>query len=113
MIEKWKDKKVNDKVVVRQNSAANFDVKSRNGRGFDHLLHKYLSLSSSELSSGGGFSSSESSETVYMLKSRSSCYGMQWPKPIRTCFFGQNPQLEKPKHKNSFVKTKSKALENL
>ncbi|XP_059457163.1 protein BIG GRAIN 1-like A [Corylus avellana] len=110
MIEKWMDKKVNDKVVVRRSSAADFDRKSRNDRGFDHLLQKYSSSSSSESSSGGGFSSSESSESVYTLKSRSSCYGMQRPKPIRTSFSGQNPQPEKPKHENSFVKTKSRAL---
>jgi len=109
MIEKWMDKKVNEKVVVRRNSTAYFDRKSLNDRGFHRLLQN-SSSSSSESSSGGGFSSSESSESVYALKSRSSCYGMQRPKPIRTSFSGQNPQSEKPKHENGFVKTKSKAL---
>jgi len=83
--------------------------KSRNDCDF-HLLLKNSSSSSSESSSGGGFSSSESSKSVYALKSRSSCYDMQWPKPIRTSFSSQNHQSEKPKHENGFVKTKSKAL---
>lgn len=110
MIEKWMDKKVNEKVVVRRNSTADIGRKSRNDLGFDHLLQKNSSSSSSDSSSGGGFSSSESSESVYALKSRSSCYGVQRPKPIRTSFSGQNPQSEKPKHESGFVKTKSKAL---
>ncbi|KAF5466396.1 hypothetical protein F2P56_016322 [Juglans regia] len=121
MIEKWMDKKVNEKVSVRRNSTADFERKSRDDRRF---ILQNSSSSSSESSSGGGFSSSES-ESVYAPKSRSSCYSMQRPKPIRTSV-SQKPQLEKfgggsgershsastqkPKHENGFVKTKSKAL---
>lgn len=121
MIEKWMDKKASEKVVVRRNSTADLERKSRNDRG---LMLQNSSSSSSESSSGGGFSSSES-ESFYASKSRSSCYSMQRPKPIRTSF-SQKPQLEKfgggygersypastqkPKHENGFVKTKSKAL---
>lgn len=121
MIEKWMDKKVKEKVVVRRNSEADFDRKSRDTRG---LMLQNSSSSSSESSSGGGFSSSES-ESLYAVKSGSSCYGMQRPKPIRTSV-SQNPQSEKfgggysersysastqkPKHENGFVKTKSRAL---
>ncbi|KAA0059409.1 hypothetical protein IC582_002695 [Cucumis melo] len=114
MIEKWMEKKVCEKVVVRRTSMADFDRKARNvrDRDFNHKLMN-SSSSSSESSSGGGFSSSES-------ETRSSSYTMQRPRPIRT----EKPQFEgtygdgikvsipnqKPKHENSFVKTKSKAL---
>lgn len=125
MIEKWMEKKVTEKVVVRRNSsvADEFDRKSRHHRDF-MLLNS--SSSSSDSSCGGGFSSSES-ESFQGTKSRSSssnsCYTMQRPKPIRTSVC-ENPQLhgyggyernhsvpkQKPKHENGFVKTKSKAL---
>lgn len=120
MIEKWMEKKVSEKVVVRRSSMADFDRKARNvrdrdrdrDRGFKKLMNSNSSSSSSESSCGGGFSSSES-------ESRSSSYTMLRPRPIRT----EKPQFDghgdaikvsvpnqKPKHENGFVKTKSKAL---
>lgn len=120
LIEKWMEKKVSEKVVVRRSSVADFDRKSR------HHHHREIALlnsssSSSESSSGGGFSSSESES-------------LQRPKPIRTSVSAL-PALEKPqfegysrygkyinnsapikhqikpsKHESGFVKTKSKAL---
>ncbi|CAK9310599.1 unnamed protein product [Citrullus colocynthis] len=112
MIEKWMEKKVSEKVVVRRTSMADFDRKARNVRDRDFKKLMNSSSSSSESSSGGGFSSSES-------ETRSSSYTTQRPRPIRT----EKPQFEgygdgikvsiptqKPKHENGFVKTKSKAL---
>lgn len=118
MIEKWMEKKVSEKVVVRRSSVADYDRKSRHNRGIA-LLNS--SSSSSESSSGGGFSSSESES-------------LQMPKPIRTSVSApekistsEKPQFDgysryqynsapnkhqKPssKHESGFVKTKSKAL---
>ncbi|KAG7013996.1 Protein BIG GRAIN 1-like A, partial [Cucurbita argyrosperma subsp. argyrosperma] len=99
MIEKWMEKKVSEKVVVRRSSMVDFDRKARNVRDRDFKKLMNSSSSSSESSSGGGFSSSES-------ETRSSPYTMQRPRPIRT----EKPQFEKPKNENGFVKTKSKAL---
>ncbi|XP_038896283.1 protein BIG GRAIN 1-like B [Benincasa hispida] len=112
MIEKWMEKKVSEKVVVRRTSMADFDRKARNVRDRDFKKLMNSSSSSSDSSSGGGFSSSES-------ETRSSSYTMQRPRPIRT----EKPHFEgygdgikvsipnqKPKHESSFVKTKSKAL---
>ena len=123
MIEKWMEKKVSEKVVVRKSSMADFDRKARNVRDRDNRDRRDLrdrdfkklmnsSSSSSESSSGGGFSSSES-------ESRSSSYTMHRPRPIRTEkaeFDGHSDEIkfsipnQKPKHENGFVKTKSKAL---
>lgn len=102
MVEKWMEKKVTDKVVVRRNSVHGPDFTLMNS-----------SSSSSDSSCGGGFSSSES-ESFRGSRSRSSI-SQQRPKPIRTSVSGrpENPEFEKkqkPKHENSFVKTKSKAL---
>ncbi|PON96218.1 SKI/DACH domain protein [Trema orientale] len=132
MIEKWMDKKVSEKVVVRRNSVADFDRKARHHHRDIMLLNS--SSSSSESSCGGGFSSSES-DSFRGSKSRSSssCYSIQKPKPIRTSVSAPKPQptlfydnqhhhqdrydqsysapkAQKPKHENGFVKTKSKAL---
>jgi hypothetical protein len=46
MIEKWMDKKVSDKVVVRRNSEEDFNRKSRKDRIFNHLLQNLYSSSS-------------------------------------------------------------------
>lgn len=124
LIEKWMEKKVSEKVVVRRKSTPDFERKSRSDR--DSLFLK-SSSSSSDSSSGGGFSSSEA-ESVYGAPSR--------PKPIRTSVsalpaekfskhekqrdaFGNQYQQhdnvyvqsqQKPKHEGGFVKTKSRAL---
>ncbi|KAL5579531.1 hypothetical protein UlMin_011973 [Ulmus minor] len=117
LLEKWVEKKVSEKVVVRRSSPVDFvDRKSR-----QHLLNS-SSTSSTESSSGGGFSSSES-DSLPGSKSSFSCYSIQKPKPIRTSVSNQQPSekpqhhhhynsvpKQKSKHENSFVKTKSKAL---
>ncbi|XP_062087779.1 protein BIG GRAIN 1-like B [Humulus lupulus] len=138
MIEKWMEKKVSEKVVVRRNSVADFDLKSTNHHHHRDIMLLNSSSSSSESSCGGGFSSSESESFRTGSKSRSSssCYSIQKPKPIRTSvsapksnqpglFYDNHHQdryeqsynggsapksTQKPKHENGFVKTKSKAL---
>ncbi|KVH92896.1 protein BIG GRAIN 1-like B [Cynara cardunculus var. scolymus] len=120
LIEKWMDKEVCEKVVVRRRSAADFKKSSQQREGDSLYFHS--SSSSSDSSCGGGFSSSEA-ESVYGTSSR--------PKPIHTGTdrheeynrrgkqrntYGQNYQLEvedlqsKPKHEGKFVKTKSRAM---
>ncbi|XP_057504426.1 protein BIG GRAIN 1-like B [Actinidia eriantha] len=108
IIDKWMEKKVSEKVVVRRKSAADLERKSRNGRDSMFLNS---SSSSSDSSSGGGFSSSEAESVLYAHK----------PKPIRTSVSRDAEKLnhhgsahntfdKKPKSENSFVKTKSKAM---
>ena len=118
MIEKWMEKKVSEKVVVRRKSVVDFERRPRNDR--DSFLNS--TSSSSDSSSGGGFSSSEA-ESV-----RSSVF--QRPKPIRTStsvppdsnhhhhnrlmfndyHVGNCIAPPKPKNEGGFVKTKSRAL---
>ncbi|XP_059642307.1 protein BIG GRAIN 1-like B [Cornus florida] len=88
MIEKWMDKKkVSEKLVLRRNSAPEFERKRRDhhggGRGESWFLNS--SSSSSDSSSGGGFSSSEA-ESVYGHPARSSAGGgvAHRLSPIRT-----------------------------
>uniref|UniRef100_F6HXY5 Protein BIG GRAIN 1-like B n=1 Tax=Vitis vinifera TaxID=29760 RepID=F6HXY5_VITVI len=83
MIEKWMEKKVSEKVVVRRKSMADFERRSRNDR--DSFFLNSTS-SSSDSSSGGGFSSSEAESVRNYIAS------------------------QKPKHEGGFVKTKSRAL---
>lgn len=118
LIEKWMDKEVCEKVVVRRRSAAYFKRSSQQREG--DSLYFNSSSSSSDSSCGGGFSSSEA-ESVYGASSR--------PDLIRTGTnrideyntsekqrntYGQKYQLEdlqsKPKHEGKFVKTKSRAM---
>uniref|UniRef100_A0A6P3YQA2 protein BIG GRAIN 1-like A isoform X1 n=1 Tax=Ziziphus jujuba TaxID=326968 RepID=A0A6P3YQA2_ZIZJJ len=110
MIEKWMEKKVTEKVVVRRNSVHNHDFMLLN--------------SSSSSSDSSGFSSSES-ESKSRSSSSCSSYGsimQQRPKPIRTSVSGpelekyarsydhNSGQKQKQKNENGFMKTKSKAL---
>ena len=118
MIEKWMEKKVSEKVVVRRKSVADFERRPPNDR--DSFLN--TTSSSSDSSSGGGFSSLEA-ESV-----RSSSF--QRPKPIRTStsvppdsnhhqhnrlmfndyHVGNCIAPPKPKNEGGFMKTKSRAL---
>ncbi|CAI9753737.1 unnamed protein product [Fraxinus pennsylvanica] len=124
MIEKWMEKKVSEKVVVGRKSMADFDRKSRKDSGnIGNSLFLNSSSSSSDSSSGGGFSSSEA-ESVHVVSSNTSCYGLQKPKPIRTSVtasekekvrkydkvFDDNTCHQKHKNGGGFMKTKSKAL---
>ena len=94
LIEKWMEKKVSEKVVVRRNSIADFDRKfthqhHRDNNSSNNIMLLNSSSCSSESSCGGGFSSSESDSFRTGSKSRSSssttsCYSIQRPKPIRT-----------------------------
>lgn len=115
LIEKWMEKKVSEKVVVRRKSAADFERKSRGS------MFLNSSSSSSDSSSGGGFSSSEAESTVFAHHK---------PKPIRTSVSAEPKKLinhigredihmfdsfpdtfeQKAKQQNGFVKTKSKAM---
>ncbi|KAA8540251.1 hypothetical protein F0562_024186 [Nyssa sinensis] len=121
MIDKWTEKKVSEKVVLRRKSVADLERKARNDR--DSVLLN-SSSSSSDSSCGGGFSSSET-ESVYGVSSnRSSAFTTHWPKPIRTSVSVQPENFnkherefkknyvseQKPKHEGGFVKTKSRAL---
>ncbi|KAJ4950777.1 hypothetical protein NE237_027609 [Protea cynaroides] len=121
LIEKWMEKKVSEKVVVRRKSSTpDFDFNPPKLRNDRNCLLFHSTSSSSESSCGGGFSSSEA-ESVYGTRSRSS--GL---KPIRTavpvrsekppCYEEKQrkckdsePQ-QKPKHESGFTKTKSRAL---
>ncbi|KAL4589271.1 hypothetical protein LXL04_002177 [Taraxacum kok-saghyz] len=114
LVEKWIDKEVCEKVVVRRKSGVDFRRNERDSLYFNS------SSSSSDSSCGGGFSSSEA-DSVYGVSSR--------PKPIRTSTnrhdeystrekqrntYGQKYQIEdyqsKPKHEGKFVRTKSRAM---
>ncbi|CAA2979178.1 Hypothetical predicted protein [Olea europaea subsp. europaea] len=123
MIEKWMEKKVSEKEVVRRKSTADFDSKSRYDSGnTGNSLYLNSSSSSSDSSSGGRFSSSEA-ESVHVVSSNTSCYGLQKPKPIRTSVtasekekiskydkvFDDNTCHQKHKNEGGFMKTKSKA----
>ncbi|XP_022853193.1 protein BIG GRAIN 1-like A [Olea europaea var. sylvestris] len=124
MIEKWMEKKVSEKAVDRRKSMVDFDRKSRKESGnIGNSLFLKSSSSSSDSSCGGGFSSSEA-ESVHVVSSRTSCYGLQRPKPIRTSVmasekekigkydkvFDDNTCHQKHKNEGGFMKTKSKAL---
>lgn len=101
LIEKWMEKKVSEKVVVRRNSVAlDSDRKSRHhhrdNNNSNNVMLLNSSSSSSESSSGGGFSSSESDSfrtSGSKSRSSSSCYSMQRPKPIRTSVSAAKPTL--------------------
>ncbi|XP_058227275.1 protein BIG GRAIN 1-like A [Rhododendron vialii] len=127
LIEKWMEKKVSEKVVVRRKSTADLERKSRGGHSqFPNSSSTSVFLnsssSSSDSSSGGGFSSSEAESTVFANHK---------PKPIRTSVWAEPKKLinlngmdhdihmfdtfpdvneQKPKQQNGFVKTKSKAM---
>ncbi|KAL2493300.1 hypothetical protein Adt_28928 [Abeliophyllum distichum] len=117
MIEKWMEKKVSEKVVVRRKSMADFERKSRKDSPTigNSSLFLNSSSSSSDSSCGGGFSSSEA-ESVHVVSSRTSCYGLQMPKPIRTNVTNKHADkvfddiTQKQKNEGGFMKTKSKAL---
>lgn len=132
LIEKWMEKKVSEKVVVRRKFPADFDRKLQNDRNA-MLLN---SSSTSSDSSCGGFSSSESESVHGARSTRSSDFTQQRPKPVRTAvpIRSEKPlhceqqlqrklhvcdthhqernsiPLQKPKHEGGFVKTKSRAL---
>ncbi|KAK2965600.1 hypothetical protein RJ640_008441 [Escallonia rubra] len=116
LIEKWMEKKVTEKVVVRTKSAAEFVRNSRNDRRDSTFVNS--SSSSSDSSCGGMFSSSELEPG----------YNMPRPKPIRTSVSVQPEKFDKlekvhvpshhhhhqkPKEGGGFVKTKSKALKQI
>ncbi|KAL3511637.1 hypothetical protein ACH5RR_024354 [Cinchona calisaya] len=121
LIEKWMEKKV----VVRRNSGPDHFGMNKSSRNdfFNSSSSGNSSDSSCGSGTGGGFSSSEA-ESVYGVSSynRSSCYGLQKPKPIRTSIITHQPAEtkfnshdgQKPKAKKEggggFVKTKSRAL---
>lgn len=111
--EKWTEKKVSEKVVVRKL------------RQYSNSAPFTSTSSSSDSSCNGGCSSSEL-DSIYGVTSKSSGYAIQRPKPIRThvplCTdrlerprrefntFDRYTQQQKPKQEGSFVKTKSRAL---
>ncbi|KAK6125029.1 hypothetical protein DH2020_041207 [Rehmannia glutinosa] len=121
MIEKWMEKKVSEKVVVRRKSVAD-DLQMKKPRK-DRENNSSWSSSDSSCGGGGGgggfFSSSEAES-----------FPVQRPKPVRTGFEkekiggnhrdsefnrrgrrGYGDELEpKPKHEGGFLKTKSRAL---
>lgn len=118
LVDKWMDKEVCEKVVVRRRSAA--DLKRSSQKNECDSLYFNSSSSSSGSSCGGGFSSSEA-ESINGVSSR--------PKPIRTYTnrhdeyhtrenqrnaYVQKYQLEdyqsKPKNEGKFVRTKSRAM---
>ncbi|TKY64288.1 hypothetical protein E2542_SST14181 [Spatholobus suberectus] len=118
-VENWMEKRASEKVLTGRNSLTEFERRTRSN-SISNTLSMYSSSTSSESSSVGGFSSSESE----------SFYGVQRPKPIKTSVSGKtktnfdaalhnhnlrshSSQTQKPKHENGFGKTKSKALKIL
>ncbi|KAK7389655.1 hypothetical protein VNO78_24878 [Psophocarpus tetragonolobus] len=115
-VENWMEKRTCEKVLMGRNSLTEFERRTRSN-SISNTLSMYSSSTSSESSSVGGFSSSESE----------SFYGVQRPKPIKTSvyektktnfdtsvnnhnFRSHSSQSQKPKHENGSGKTKSKAL---
>ncbi|PIA27725.1 hypothetical protein AQUCO_07600113v1 [Aquilegia coerulea] len=86
LIEKWMEKKVSEKVVVKRQSVRDFDQKLQNNRSSSTAFHS--ASSSSDSSSAGGFSSSEA-ESLYGSR-------IQRPKPIRTSVSAKPESFEKP-----------------
>ncbi|XAR67591.1 hypothetical protein NMG60_11002405 [Bertholletia excelsa] len=115
-VEKWMEKKVTEKVIVRPKSLGGSPV----------LLNS--SSSSSDSSSGGGFSTSDTESVYGGASSAPSCFAGHWPRPIRTSVSDRPPeklnkqgsahhmldvfpqQKTKPCRENGFSKTKSKAM---
>ncbi|KAK3426821.1 hypothetical protein EUGRSUZ_F03172 [Eucalyptus grandis] len=117
---RWMEKKMCDeRVVLRRNSVAATDARSRSGPANRSAFVLSSSSSSSNSSSGGRFSSSESDSTSTRggAKARSLCCDAPWPKPIRTRLSVRS-DTSPPKHppssssdaRFSLVKTKAKAL---
>lgn len=121
-VENWMEKRDSEKVLMGRNSLTEFERRTRSNSISNTLSMYSSSTSSSESSSIGGFSSSESE----------SFFGVQRPKPIKTCVSEKTKtktnfdaslnnhnsrnhfsQTQKPKHENGSGKTKSKALKIL
>ncbi|KAL0341847.1 UNVERIFIED_CONTAM: protein BIG GRAIN 1-like A [Sesamum calycinum] len=117
MIEKWMEKKVSEKVVVRRKS----DLQTKKPR--KEREHSTSSSSDSSCGGGGGFFSSSEAES----------FPVQRPKPVRTAGLGFDKEKlrnnhrdlefnrrdrrglgdeleQKPKNEGGFSKTKSRAL---
>ncbi|KAI5669632.1 hypothetical protein M9H77_19485 [Catharanthus roseus] len=106
MIEKWMEKKVNDKMSSRRRPSSSFQDN-------DPLFFSSTSTSSdSNSSSSCGFSSSDteffsSSSASTSARSRKSCFVSPWPKPVRTSVsqISSSHELEE-----NMMKSKSRAL---
>ncbi|KAB2027554.1 hypothetical protein ES319_D05G040100v1 [Gossypium barbadense] len=77
LIEKWMEKKVTEKANAGRKQVSHHDY------DHDHDVLFFSSTSTSCDSSSGGFSSSDT-ESMYVSKSKSSCFVRSRPKPVRT-----------------------------
>ncbi|TYG66992.1 hypothetical protein ES288_D05G043200v1 [Gossypium darwinii] len=77
LIEKWMEKKVTEKANAGRKQVSHHDY------DHDHDVLFFSSTSTSSDSSSGGFSSSDT-ESMYVSKSKSSCFVRSRPKPVRT-----------------------------
>lgn len=83
LIEKWMDKKVKEKATThRRQYLTELERKSQHDHDHDQDVLFFSSTSSSSDSSSGGFSSSDT-ESVFGVRSRSSCFAP--PRPISVC----------------------------
>lgn len=137
LIEKWMDKKASAKVgSQRRQYLTELERKPQHDRDHDNDVLFFSSASCSSDSSSGGFSSSDT-ESIYGLKSSSSCFLPSRPKPVRTSVSARSEKTERkqsalfheqrevhmfddyhyssatgdaPKHDEVMIKSKSTAL---
>ncbi|KAE8100079.1 hypothetical protein FH972_018007 [Carpinus fangiana] len=99
LIEKWMDKKAGAKVgSQRRQYLTELERKPQHDRDHDNDALYFSSASSSSDSSSGGFSSSDT-ESIYGLKSSSSCFLPSRPKPVRTSVSARSERSEKAEKK--------------
>jgi hypothetical protein len=99
LIDKWMEKKVSAKVdSQRRQNLTELERKPRNYHDRDHDVLFFSSASCSSDSSSGGFSSSDT-DSMYGLKSSSSCFLPSRPKPVRTSVSARPERSEKTERK--------------
>ncbi|XP_028777349.1 protein BIG GRAIN 1-like A [Neltuma alba] len=123
LIEKWMDKKVGEKVgTKRTHQPIHLDTKLHLEHDHDQDVLFFSSTSSSSDSSSGGFSSSDT-ESMYGVRSQSSCFAPPRPKPVKTSVSVRSDRAEKKDrgqkqrearaydvHEEGLIKSKSRAL---
>ncbi|KAK4274545.1 hypothetical protein QN277_017748 [Acacia crassicarpa] len=123
LIEKWMDKKMNEKISTkRTHQPIHLDTKLHLEHDNDQDALFFSSTSSSSDSSSGGFSSSDT-ESIYGMRSQSSCFAPPRPKPVKTSVSVRSERSEKKDraqkqrqarahdvHEEGLIKSKSRAL---
>ncbi|XP_030955676.1 protein BIG GRAIN 1-like A [Quercus lobata] len=107
LIEKWMDKKVKEKATThRRQNLTELERKSQHDHDHDQDVLFFSSTSSSSDSSSGGFSSSDT-ESVFGVRSRSSCFAPPRPKSVSTSV---SPRSERTERKQSNLYQEQRAL---